>query len=179
MFRARLLSRRLEGEVSVLAGTGFPGLTDGAVFEASFFRPYGIAASVTGDTLYVNDSGDINSSTVHPNVIRMITGVHKAVTSPVANEEADEVPAGFVLEQNYPNPFNPSTHIRFNLPQAGPVTLTVYDLFGREVATLVNGQKPAGNHEVAFDAGALASGFYVYRLHAGRFSETKVMTLLK
>ena len=175
----RIYQVTLEGEVSALAGTGFSGLTDGAAFEASFYRPYGIAASITGDTLYVNDSGDINSSTVHPNVIRMITGVHNAITSPVANEEASEVPDGFALEQNYPNPFNPSTDIRFTLSQTGPVTLTVYDLFGREVATLVNGHKAAGSHEVVFDAGALASGFYVYRLHAGRFSETKVMTLLK
>lgn len=169
----------LDGEVSALAGTGFPGLQDGSAFEASFLRPYGIAASVTGDTLYVNDSGDINSSTVHPNVIRMITGVHNADTSPVANEDETEVPAGFVLEQNYPNPFNPSTSIRFNLLQAGPVTLTVYDLFGRAVATLVDGVKPTGSHEVVFDAGHLASGTYHYRLTAGSFVETKRMILLK
>jgi len=175
----RIYQVTLEGEVSALAGTGFPGLTDGAAFEASFFRPFGIAASVTGDTLFVNDSGDINSTTVHPNVIRMITGVHNAQTSPVANEEAGEVPAGFVLAQNYPNPFNPSTSIRFNLPQAGYVALTVYDLFGREIATLVDGQKPAGSHEVAFDAGHLASGTYLYRLTAGSFVEMKRMILLK
>ena len=109
----------------------------------------------------------------------MITGVKNAQTSPVANEDIGEVPDGFLLAQNYPNPFNPSTSIRFNLPQAGHVTLTIYDLFGRAVATVVNGQTPAGSHEVAFDARGLASGFYVYRLHAGRFSETKTMTLIK
>jgi len=175
----RIYQVTLDGEVSALAGTGFPGLDDGPALNASFLRPFGIAASVTGDTLYVNDSGDINSTTVHPNVIRMITGVKNAQTSPVANEDADEVPTGFVLEQNYPNPFNPSTSIRFNLPQAGPVTLTVYDLFGRAVATLVDGIKPTGSHEVAFDAGHLASGMYLYRLTAGSFVETKRMILLK
>ncbi len=94
-------------------------------------------------------------------------------------DENAELPTHIALEQNYPNPFNPSTSIRFNLPQAGHVTLTIYDLFGRAVATVVNGQTPAGSHEVAFDARGLASGFYVYRLHAGRFSETKTMTLIK
>jgi len=175
----RIYQVTLDGEVSALAGTGFPGLTDGSAFEASFLRPFGIAASVTGDTLYVNDSGDINSTTVHPNVIRMITGVHNAQTSPVANEEADEVPAGFVLEQNYPNPFNPATEIRFDLPEATAVRLVIYDVMGREVERLVDGSLPAGQHRVRFEARGLPSGVYVYRIEAGAFTETKAMTLMK
>ena len=133
--------------------------------------------SATGDTIYVNQN--LSETSSNPNSIRMITGVLNADTSPVANEDEAEVPVGFVLAQNYPNPFNPSTSIRFNLLQAGHATLTVYDLFGRAVATLVDGVKPAGSYQVAFDAHGLASGFYVYRLHAGSFSETKIMTLLK
>ena len=175
----RIYQVTLEGEVSALAGTGFPGLTDGSAFEASFLRLFGIAASVTGDTLYVNDSGDINSSTVHPNVIRMITGVKNAQTSPVANEDADEVPAGFVLEQNYPNPFNPATEIRFDLREAVHVQFVVYDVMGREVARLVDQPLHVGTHSVTWDASGLPSGTYLYRLTAGAFTETKAMTLFK
>lgn len=81
---------------------------------------------------------------------------------------AEARPGGsFALLQNYPNPFNPSTRIRYELPVAGNVELRVYDIAGREVATLVNESQAAGAHEVVFDASnlrALASGMYVYRL---------------
>jgi hypothetical protein len=83
------------------------------------------------------------------------------------------------LEQNFPNPFNPTTTIRFAIPQNEHVTLKVYDLLGREVATLVNEARSAGNHEAFFDASNLASGVYIYRLTAGNFIATKKFTLIK
>ena len=90
------------------------------------------------------------------------------------------LPATYSLGQNYPNPFNPVTHIRFALPQAGNVTLTVYDMTGRVVSTLVNGYKSAGRYDVTFDGTNLASGAYIYRLEAGRnFVETKKLLLVK
>jgi hypothetical protein len=89
------------------------------------------------------------------------------------------VPAKFDLTQNYPNPFNPSTSIRFSIPQTSKVLLKVYDVLGREVATLVNSEKAAGNYEVNFDASKLASGLYVYTINAGNYSATKKMMLLK
>ncbi|MCK6560914.1 T9SS type A sorting domain-containing protein [bacterium] len=86
----------------------------------------------------------------------------------------------FSLHQNYPNPFNPSTQISFALPQAQKVTLKVFDLTGKEVATLLqNTHKPAGAHEVIFAAGQLASGVYLYRLQAGEWVETKKMILVR
>lgn len=86
----------------------------------------------------------------------------------------------FTLSQNYPNPFNPSTVISYRLPVIGFVTLKVYDILGREVATLVNEEKPAGEYEVEFSAkGESASGVYFYQLKAGEFSQTKKMILLK
>ena len=88
-------------------------------------------------------------------------------------------PLEFSLEQNYPNPFNPSTIINYQLPKAGNVTLKVYDVLGKEVATLVNEEKPAGNYEVEFDASNLASGVYYYQLRAGEFLFSKKMLLLK
>ncbi len=83
----------------------------------------------------------------------------------VGVEQRDEpVPGEFALEQNYPNPFNPATEISCQLPVAGMVNLTVFDLLGREVARLVDGRLEPGRHLVRFDAGRLASGVYVYRL---------------
>jgi len=85
----------------------------------------------------------------------------------------------FSLSQNYPNPFNPSTVISYRLPVIGFVTLKVYDILGREVATLVNEEKPAGEYEVEFDGSNLPSGVYLYRLTAGEFRDTKKLLLLK
>jgi photosystem II stability/assembly factor-like uncharacterized protein len=85
----------------------------------------------------------------------------------------------FSLSQNYPNPFNPSTVISYRLPVIGFVTLKVYDLLGREIATLVNEEKPAGEYEVEFDGSNLTSGIYFYQLKAGSFIETKKMILIK
>lgn len=85
------------------------------------------------------------------------------------------------LGQNYPNPFNPSTVISFNLPEASTVTLSVYDMLGREIATLASGNFEAGTHNVTFDAArfSASSGVYVYRLQAGKISITKKMILNK
>jgi hypothetical protein len=88
-------------------------------------------------------------------------------------------PAEYALRGAIPNPFNPTTTLSFALPQAGSVKLSVYNVTGREVATLVNGWRDAGNHEVTFDATGLASGLYVYQLTAGDFHATSKMMLMK
>jgi hypothetical protein len=97
------------------------------------------------------------------------------------DEEGGEVPMEFALEQNYPNPFNPATTIRFALASTENVSLTVYDVLGREVMTLINNQQmSAGRYRASFDAEKLASGMYVYRLSAGTsFVETRTMILVK
>ena len=89
------------------------------------------------------------------------------------------VPAAFALLQNYPNPFNPTTVISYQIASAGKVSLKVYDLLGREVATLVNELKSAGSYTATFNAINLASGVYFYRLQAGSFTQTKRLVLLK
>ncbi len=96
-----------------------------------------------------------------------------------AEDFGGSVPAAFALEQNYPNPFNPSTSIRFRVPEEGWVTLAVYDLLGREIATVVDGQKAPGSYAVEFDASGLASGLYVYRLTAGSYTQTRKMMLVR
>jgi len=102
------------------------------------------------------------------------------------DNKGNKIPEAFSLEQNYPNPFNPSTTIKYAVPNAETpytgslhVTLKIYDLTGREIATLVNESKPAGAYTVKFDASNLPSGVYMYRLITGSKMESKKMILLK
>ncbi len=88
-------------------------------------------------------------------------------------------PNTFQLDQNYPNPFNPTTTIKYSIPQQAFVSISVYDLLGREVAVLVKEEKSAGNYSVKFDANNLSSGVYLYKMQAGSFMETKKLILLK
>jgi len=99
----------------------------------------------------------------------------------VQEESSEKIPAEFCLEQNYPNPFNPVTIIKFQIPESmgGNVVLKVYDLLGREVATLVNEEKAPGIYNVEFNASSLSSGVYFYKLSVNSFSEIKKMMLLK
>lgn len=85
----------------------------------------------------------------------------------------------FVLEQNYPNPFNPTTKISFSIPSAGNYSLKVYDILGKEVASLVEEYKIAGNYEVVFNASNLPSGMYIYRLQGQNINLVKKMMLIK
>jgi hypothetical protein len=89
------------------------------------------------------------------------------------------IPEGFSLSQNYPNPFNPTTTIEFSIPKASRVTLTIYNMLGQEVTTLVSGQLGAGHYSTPFDATKLASGTYIYRLTADNFVTASKMLLLK
>jgi hypothetical protein len=108
-----------------------------------------------------------------------IGGIRFEDNLPVKVETGDKLISGFSLHQNFPNPFNPSTSMQYTIGSRQFVTLKVYDLLGREVATLVNEEKPAGEYEVEFDGSNLPSGIYFYQLKAGSFVETKKMILLK
>jgi hypothetical protein len=104
-------------------------------------------------------------------------GVNGFTTS-VSNKNA-QLPEAFSLSQNYPNPFNPQTIIEFNLAKSGHISLIVYDVLGRSVATLVDGMREAGMHRAEFNASHIPSGVYFYTLQSGSFVETKKMLLLK
>ncbi|MBU0984573.1 MAG: DUF4397 domain-containing protein [candidate division Zixibacteria bacterium] len=108
-----------------------------------------------------------------------VIGLPTADARQTAAFKSGLLPDEYSLEANYPNPFNPTTTIRFSLPQASDVNLRVFNLLGQEVRTLANGQMAAGVQEVEFDASALASGVYFYRLEAGSFSDTRKMMLVK
>ena len=102
--------------------------------------------------------------------ISLVTGVENEFAS---------IPEVYSLAQNYPNPFNPSTKINFSIPKQGIVSLKVYDVLGKEVMTLVNESKPAGNYQVDFNGVNLASGAYFYRIESGDFRDIKRMILIK
>ncbi len=93
--------------------------------------------------------------------------------------DVDDLIASYSLSQNYPNPFNPETNIRFTIPHSERVTLTVYDMLGREVEVLVDESMYAGQHTIRFDASHLPSGVYIYRIKAGEFTESKRMIFAK
>jgi hypothetical protein len=98
------------------------------------------------------------------------------ITTKVIDQRA--IPRVYALMQNFPNPFNPTTTIRYDLPRATKVSLKVYDVLGREILSLVQGDWEAGYHQVQWNAN-VASGIYFYRLQTEEFVETKKMILLK
>jgi len=95
------------------------------------------------------------------------------------NMEENFVISEYQLSQNYPNPFNPTTKITYQIPDAGFVTIKIYDILGREVATIVNSEKLTGKYDVSFNATNLTSGIYFYKLQAGNFTAIKKLMLLK
>jgi hypothetical protein len=92
---------------------------------------------------------------------------------------AEDLPTEYSLSQNYPNPFNPVTTIQFALPVSGHVVIKIYDMLGREVATLIDEDMPAGRHTVPWDASNDASGVYFAHMLSGPFEQTRRMILIK
>jgi hypothetical protein len=142
-----------------------------------------IGSGAQTNTLYAIDTltgtGTLIGSTGVTGLLAIAMRTDSSGTSGVAPGTMAGMPASFALEQNYPNPFNPTTVIQYSLPRATAVTLRVYNLLGQEVRTLVNGNQPAGQHSVEFDATSLASGVYLYKLEAGTFVATRKLLLLR
>jgi hypothetical protein len=145
-----------------------------AVTETATERTY------TAFSMYWYEAGNtgrlVNSLNPHVIYISAVPVFTEPITS-VGNDLNNNFT--YNLDQNYPNPFNPSTKISFTIAQRSNVTLKVYDMLGREVATLINSVQPAGSHSINFDASKLASGLYIYKITAGNFTASKKMMLLK
>jgi hypothetical protein len=124
-------------------------------------------------SLALNTSGILFAGTFAGGVFRT------AQSTTSIRETGSETPSSYSLEQNHPNPFNPSTEIGFQISDHGLVTLKVYDVLGREVATLVNEVREPGTYNVRWDAGGVSSGAYFYRIMAGSFAQTRRMLVLK
>jgi hypothetical protein len=99
--------------------------------------------------------------------------------TPVNVEPDPDLPTGFHLDQNFPNPFNPTTTIRITLPERMAATLSIYDMLGRRVATILDGLQEMGETDFIFDASHLASGVYYYRLQAGALFETRKLVFIR
>jgi hypothetical protein len=97
----------------------------------------------------------------------------------VPGDGINEIPDEFFIDGNYPNPFNPHTSIRFGLPHASDVNLTVYNLLGRKVTELINEHRPAGVHIAVWNAENIPSGLYFYRIQAGEYKGMGKMLLVK
>ncbi|MDE2995951.1 MAG: T9SS type A sorting domain-containing protein [Bacteroidota bacterium] len=122
---------------------------------------------------------DGNGNGVFDGLVVPIRAKINLVGGATDTELESTLPQTLALQQNYPNPFNPSTQIRFSLPQTSNVQLQVFDLLGRNVATLVDGPMAAGQHEVTFDASDLTSGLYLYTIADGTQRISRTMTLIK
>jgi len=125
---------------------------------------------------YNGAMGMLNNTATSPYLVR-VEG--SGTTLSVHHPDQGLPPTEFTLTQNYPNPFNPSTEISFGLPVSSRVTLTIYNVLGQEVATIANQQFDAGYHTVVWDATAMPSGIYFYRLSAGSFTDLRKMVLMK
>ena len=136
------------------------------------------AANPTVTLLDTNDSTLMEMS-FDPGIYSYRAYAYASRILSAVSEPGVGLPIRTALFQNYPNPFNPATQITYQLSEPGYVKLVVYDLLGREVATLVEDYQTAGNHSFRFDASRLASGLYVYRLSSGMSSVSKKMMLLK
>ena len=101
------------------------------------------------------------------------------MNKPTSSSEEINAVKEYALYDNFPNPFNPATTINYQLPENGFVTLKVYDILGKEVATVVNEQKTQGRYTVSFNASELASGVYIYQLRVNEYVNSKKMMLLK
>lgn len=153
---------------------------DGTIWTES--EPVSDAASdVTG--IQKPEVADIDGSTpvfafVGGNYINVYFDNYSWIPSDV-KEISGNLPEVYSLEQNYPNPFNPSTSIQFGIPENAFVSLKIYDVLGKEVVTLMNEEMNAGTYEVNFNASALSSGVYFYKLETGNFVQSRKMVLMK
>jgi subtilisin family serine protease len=137
--------------------------------------PYTIAAGDSIDVAFVL-ACDLNLGILRTAIANARAKYNAIITG---IKENSQTPISFNLEQNYPNPFNPSTVIKYSIPAAGNVNIKVYDILGNEVKTLVDGNKAPGNYSVTFDARALPSGVYLYKLTAGNYTSVKKLILIK
>lgn len=154
-------------------GTGLPANSTGNFTPKSPLQVFTNQDPNGAYILRISDNAGGDEGNLHSWTISIDYGPMVGVPSTV------EVVQGYKLSQNYPNPFNPATKISYSIPEAGMVTLKIFDILGKEVATLVSEFKGPGSHEAVFNGSNFSSGVYFYRIESGKFIDTKKMFLLK
>jgi hypothetical protein len=173
-------------------------VTDSLGFDNVFIKPFYFSSELYDTIIHISDMEGIHyqpktgfvsaNDTIYAAVFwhreyesKTDIWMAKTVFKPIITSVEKLNPDGqtFLLRQNYPNPFNPTTTISFSIPEPADMTLHIYDVLGRLVATLVDGRMESGEYSRVFDAGHLPSGVYVYRLRAGNRSVTKLCLLVK
>jgi len=153
-------------------------------------NPVGIAVDGTNQKVYYVKEGSIQSVdltggtpvTILDSNDGIVFPLHLAIlgeSSIGVEDNLQDIPAFFKLSQNYPNPFNPVTTISYQLPKSEFVNMSIYNVAGQLVETLLNGHKNAGYHSVLWNASGVSSGLYFYRIEAGEYTETKKCLILK
>ena len=155
--------------------------------NAGYRAYYYVAPGKTGSPLILKDSSvvSVSNSKLKYEVVKdssssiLLTNTTIILTDVFETEPSNSTPSRYQLRQNYPNPFNPSTNISFSLPSKSVVSVNIYDITGRKVATLVNEELAAGNYVRHWNAANMPSGIYFYRMQAGTFRDTKKLMLLR
>lgn len=161
-------------------GLGLNGIYRSTDKGVSWVQFAGGSVNATATVRAITFRATSSDSTIFAGLETSAPGVHEYSFPLVGiKPPGSNTPVEFALHQNYPNPFNPTTNITYDLPKASNVTLTVFDMSGREVTTLVNEFKQAGSYNISFNASSLASGIYFYKISAGNFTSTKRMALIK
>lgn len=142
-------------------------------FGSSWYSPQLITCGNLNSVIFLNE----NTGFIFGDYGILLKTTTGGITS--VSQNISEYPESFSLSQNYPNPFNPVTNIKFDIPKSGLVKITVYDLLGREVTSLVNQQMQPGSYSVDWDASNYPSGVYFYRIETETFTDSKKMILLK
>jgi len=156
------------------------------------FSSLGTADTITTDTLTVASISfkkltSFDSTSIYPTLVQFFSPSSSTLWTvgnwkdyqPTIVANTPTSPEKFELMQNFPNPFNPTTTIKYQIPSSSLVTLKIYNILGQEIATLVNEMQNSGSYTVQFNAVRLASGIYLYSLHAGSYIKTKKMILMK
>lgn len=163
-------------------------LADTLLYEINFVSGSFRGIAETPDQKYIllaSSTGLIKIDAFTGSVLDTANGAYRATVvkslppTSIKQQKPNLSLKSFILNQNYPNPFNPSTVISYRLDNNAPVQLTIYDLGGRKIKTLVNHYQAAGGHTVLFNATDLASGVYIYKLKVGSFAQNRKMILLR
>jgi photosystem II stability/assembly factor-like uncharacterized protein len=171
LFRENILSVFADEEGLVIAGA------DSVYISSNYGDNWSGFTQPVMDVNYITDIKKDNSGKYFFGTTR--EGLYEVDIVTGVDEDNYSMPEDFMLYQNYPNPFNPTTTIRYQTPKAGIINLKVYDVLGKEVATLVDEYKPAGSYSIEFNGEGLASGIYIYQLRAGRIIKSNKMVLMK